>query len=272
MDEMLKAALTAAMVLMVMGVARLGRGRLAGVVAALPTVTAPTLAWLAHDRGIAYAVDAAIGSVAACAMLAAFAAAYALAARRWRGAVSLACGIGAAALLAGPSMTASARLNDALALAFGVTLLAGLCIPAGREAATRRRAAPQAAPPATALATPMGIAFGASGLSALAATLGPLLGTFATGLLSSLPVISGAAAMAEHARGGHAAAADFLRGYVRGLFGKAAFGAVYALLAAPVGTPAAIALGCACAVLMSLAGARTRPALIAAPAPTQRLD
>lgn len=73
-----------------------------------------------------------------------------------------------------------------------------------------------------------------------------------TGLLASLPVISGAVAMVEHARGGHRAAANFLHGYAWGLFGKAAFGAAFVLLAPHVGAATALALACACAGLMSL--------------------
>src|SRR5947209_3652438 len=57
------------------------------------------------------------------------------------------------------------------------------------------------------------IAAAAGGLTALASGLGASLGGFATGLLSSLPLITGAVAVAEHTGGGHRAAARFLRGY-----------------------------------------------------------
>jgi hypothetical protein len=103
------------------------------------------------------------------------------------------------------------------------------------------------------------IAIAAGALTALAATLGPALGSFATGLLASLPLISGAAAMVEHANGGHRAAAQFLRGYLWGLFGKAAFGAVFALLAVPLGAVAALLLAFACACVLSSIGIRSRP-------------
>ncbi len=72
-----KAGLTAGMVLIVTLVARRCGPRLAGVIAALPTVTAPALGWLAHDRGTAPAISVAIASVSVCAMLAAFTLAYA---------------------------------------------------------------------------------------------------------------------------------------------------------------------------------------------------
>ena len=92
----------------------------------------------------------------------------------------------------------------------------------------------------------------AGGLTALAASAGPALGSFATGLLASLPVISASVAMVEHAHGGHRAASNFLHGYAWGLLGKAAFGTVFVLLAPRTGAPAALVLACACAGLMSL--------------------
>lgn len=54
---------------------------MAGLLAGLPTVTGPALLWLSLDHGAAYAVNAAIGSVAACAVCALFALAYERASR-----------------------------------------------------------------------------------------------------------------------------------------------------------------------------------------------
>jgi hypothetical protein len=55
MDSILKAAMTAGVVLIVMWfVARAGQ-RLAEVVSALPTITAPTRGWLLHERGVNFA-------------------------------------------------------------------------------------------------------------------------------------------------------------------------------------------------------------------------
>ena len=243
MDWFFKAALTTAMVLLVMWVARRSGCRWAGVAAALPTITAPTLAWLVHERGVDFAVSAAIASISACAMLALFSVGYALAARRRGALVALVCGIAAALALAWPAFSASASLPDALLLGLGCSALALVSIPRGRtEASPRRRARPSLA----------GVALAAGSLTALAATVGPLVGSFATGLLASLPVISAAVAMVEHAHGGHRAAAGFLHGYAWGLFGKAAFGAVFVLLAPHLGAAVALALACGCAGLMSL--------------------
>ncbi|RZL28405.1 MAG: hypothetical protein EOP35_26140, partial [Rubrivivax sp.] len=64
MNGFYKALLTAGAVLLVMLAARHGGRRLGGLVAALPTITAPTLAWLAHEEGTALAVSAVPSSCA----------------------------------------------------------------------------------------------------------------------------------------------------------------------------------------------------------------
>ncbi len=250
MDGLCKALLTAAAVLLVMTAARRVGHRLAGVVAALPIITAPTLAWLAHEESVTFAVSAAVGSIAACGMLAVFALGYARAARYGGVAVALGCGLAGAVAMALPAEAASANLNCALALATGTCAMAFLAMPkSATQAATGRRRH---------RGSPWVVAAAAGGLTALAGSMGPSLGGFATGLLSSLPLVTGAVAMAEHAASGHLAASHFLRGYVTGLFGKAAFGAVFALLAPQTGAVVALALACACACLMSLS--RGRPA------------
>ena len=254
MDWFSKAALTAGTVLLVMLVARRGGRRWAGVFAALPTITAPTLAWLAHEEGMAFAISAAVGSVAACAMLAGFALGYARAARYGGAAVALVCGLAGAAAIALPAEAASAHLADALVLALGCSAIAFAAMPsAGVDLASPRRP----------WRSMLLVAAGVGGLTACAATLGPSIGGFATGLLSSLPLISGSVAMAEHSASGHRAATNFLRGYVGGLVGKAAFGTVFALMAPRIGAVPALSLGCACACLMSTVRARALPALAA---------
>lgn len=107
MEWLFKAALAAGTVLLVTAAAQRFGPRAAGAVAALPTITAPTLAWLAHERGIGFAAGAAVGSVASCAVLAAFGLGYALAARRCGVLMSMACGLASALLLALPALAAS---------------------------------------------------------------------------------------------------------------------------------------------------------------------
>jgi len=257
MDWLFKAVLTAGVALLVMVAARQGDRRWAGVAAALPTITAPTLAWLAHEEGVAFAVSAAIGSVAACAMLAVFALGYARVAR-YGIALALMCGLGSALAMALPAEAASAHLADALVLALGCCVIAVAAMPS---------TGPSAVSPQRSRRSILVVAAAAGGFTALAATIGPSMGGFATGLLSSLPLITGSVAIAEHTACGHAAATHFLRGYVGGLFGKAAFGAVFALLAPRIGAVAALTLACACACLMSTIRTRQVP-MGAAPLPT----
>lgn len=250
MDWLFKAGLTAAMVLLVMAVARRCGRRWAGVAAALPTITAPTLAWLVFERGVTFAVSTAIASVSACAMLAIFSMGYALASRHGGRMWALVCGLAGALALAWPAFEASANLTNALMLGLGCSALALISIPRGTT---------DAVPGPRPLHLLASTALAAGSLTALAATVGPALGSFATGLLSSLPVISGAVAMVEHGQGGHLAAANFLRGYAWGLFGKAAFGAVFVLLAPRIGAPVALTLACGCAGLLSLVSAKRLP-------------
>jgi hypothetical protein len=243
MDWIWKALLAAATVLIVMAVARHCGRRLAGVAAALPVITAPTLAWLVCERGVGFAVSAAIASVSACAMLAGFSVGYALASRHGGRLRALLCGLACALALAWPAFAASDSLIDALMLGLVCSVLALWGI---RRTAHEAVARPG---PHHSLAW---AAIAAGSVTALAATAGPALGGFATGLLASLPVISAAVAMVEHAHGGHRAAASFLHGYAWGLLGKAVFGTAFVLLAPRAGAPAALALACACAGLMAL--------------------
>lgn len=229
-----KLLLTTMGLLLVLVAARLGGRRMAGVLAALPTITAPTLAWTAWEQGTGFAVQAAIGSVASCAALAMFALAYVHASRRLAALHAMACGLAAAALVMWPAQLASQTLPAALSLALGFTLLAWARLPTPGTAAIGASRSGR-----TSLLALCAVA----GLTVLATTLGPALGPFATGLLASLPLVSGPLAMAEHAVSGHQASTEFLRGYVRGLFGKAAFGALFALLAPGAGVLLALALG-----------------------------
>lgn len=231
MDWVWKALLSAGSVLLVMLLARHGGRRAAGAVAALPTVTAPALGWLAHDRGDAFAAHAAVASLAACAMLAAFAVVQVHVARRRGVVVTLACGAMGAAVLAAPAALASVTLAAALPLAVSSCALALLCLPPPP---------PHALPPARA---PMvATALAAAGLALVTAALAPLLGIFAAGLLASLPLVSGAVAVSEQASSGYAGLAQFLRAYVRGLPARAVFCVVFALLAVRLGWIAASAV------------------------------
>jgi len=229
MDWLWRALLTAGSVMLVMVIARRGGRRAAGLVAALPTVTAPALSWLALDRGDAFAAEAAVASVAACAMLAAFAVVHARVARHRGVVTTLGCGIVGAAMVAGPVVLASGTLASAIALAVVSCTLALRCLPD----LPQRVLLPVRTPLfATALV--------AVGLGLLTTAAAPVLGSFASGLLASLPLVSGAVAAREHASTGHVGVAHFLRGYVTGLLARASFCATFSLLAVPVGWEMAI--------------------------------
>jgi len=260
MDWVLKSALTAAAVMLVLTAAQRFGARVAGLVAALPLVTAPALAWSAHERGTAFAIGAAISSVAACAMLAVFALGFSIASRRRGGAVAVIAGTIAAALMALPVLAASESLSESLALALLCCAMVCCALPRSAGVAASR---PSPAPNAAWVAGAVGLA------TALLAATGPSLGHVVTGLLSSLPLIGATAAVLEHARGGHRASTQFLRGYVVGLFSKAAFGAAFALTAPHVGSTAGLVLACGSVALMSMIercgwSRRSAPRLVAA--------
>jgi len=247
MEPLFKALLTAGTVLLVMVAAHIGGRRSAGVVAALPTITAPTLAWLADEHGIAFAISAAVGSIASCGMLAVFALVYARAARSSGCGVALMCGLCGALAVALPAAAASADLTCALALGVASSVLAFAAMPRSRKDSLATRIS---------LRLMLFVAATSAGVAACASSVGPSMGGFATGLLASLPLVAGPVAMAEHVAHGHRAAAHFLRGYVHGLFGKAAFGAVFAWLAPYAGAFTALSLACLCACVVSTVRAR----------------
>ena len=250
MDWVWKALLTLGSVLLVLALSRRGGPRAAGIAAALPTVTAPALAWMAHDRGDAFAAQAAVASVAACAMLAAFAVVHARVARHRGVVTTLCCGLVATALFAEPVALASTTLAAATALAAVSCVLALRCLPMPPRHAPRPVRTPIVA---TALV--------AAGLGALTVAAAPLLGSVASGLLASLPLISGAVAATEHASTGPVGVAHFLRGYVSGLPARASFCATFSLLGVPLGWfDASVAAGlCAAGVSLLMHRLRARP-------------
>ncbi len=235
MERLGGALLTALVVAGVLLLARHLGPRAAGVLAALPTVTAPTLAWISYERGPAFAAAASIAGVSACAMLAAFAVGYTRAPRRGGSLVALGCGVASAALVAWPVQQASGALWSAVTLAVASCVLALRCMPCPPAAD---------ASPLVRTGRLMPTAAAAGTLTAVCASLASTLGSFAAGLLSSLPIISGAVVLVEHGRHGPVAAARFLRGYVGGLFGKAAFGTAFAWLAVHVDAGPALLLAC----------------------------
>jgi hypothetical protein len=246
-----KALTTAVLVALLLVAGRCFGRRTAGVLAGLPTVTGPALLWLSLDHGAAYAVDAAIGSVAACAVCALFALAYARASRHAGIVVAPLLATGASLFGAVPLQWMDGALVAALALAIAASLTARRLIPDVRRE-PRFTVAVHHEIGLTAL-----VAGGVSGAVALAA---PQVGAFWAGVIASPPLIAAVIAVHQHAFDGQPAAQRFLRGYVSGLLGRAAFGAGFACMVMPIG-PVAAALSAsllACA-LAALAVRRARP-------------
>ena len=257
MDWRCKAALTAvAIVLLLAAAQRLGR-HVAGILTGLPTVTGPALAWLAFEHGEFYAVDAAIGSVAACAACAVFALTYERASRRTGPLISLIIASAPTALATVALQWIAGSLLASLATAVGATLVIHAAL-AGRGARARSTAVRLRGEP--------WVTAGVAGLvSGAVSVLAISVGSFWAGMMASPPLIAAAMAMHEHLRREHQDVRDFMRGYVGGLIGRGGYGAVFALLVGPLGIgPAA-----ACA---ALAGCAVTYAALRLLAPQRRAD
>ena len=240
MDWSSKAALTATTVALILAMAQLIGRRAAGLMAGLPTVTGPALIWLALERGADYAIDAATGSIAACALCALFAFTYERVSRRRGVPCALTFATTASLLIALPLQWLASGVLPTLLIAGTASLAVWAAMPDGTEAAgqtSRLRGE---------LALTALISGGISGVVAVSA---PVVGPFWAGVMASPPLIAAIVAMREHTCVGHVSVRRFLRGYVAGLMGRAVFGAGFALLLAPIGLTGAallaIAAGCA---------------------------
>lgn len=248
MDWWANGLLTMASVALVLALARRWGGSAAGIVAGLPTTTAPALGWMAHEQGATFAAQAAAATVAACALMAAFALAYAHASLRLRPrGVALAWGAAAALAMVGPVLAAGHHLLPALGLAGVCSLLAWRAWPSSCSEASACADVP--ARPWIGTALP---AITAGSLSLGLAAAGPVIGTVVAGLLASLPVVSVTVALTRHADAGAAAARQFLLGTVAGLFGRMAFGTVFAATLPGWGIGTALVLATAAAVMVNL--------------------
>ncbi|WP_348063247.1 hypothetical protein [Roseateles sp.] len=258
MDIWWKAVGTAVSVALVIITARRAHRRLAGLVAAFPTVTAPALVWLAHDQGPTFAAAAAVATVAGCVMQAGFALGYARASRKLGPAGALGCSLAAAAGLASLTLAIGNQLAPAVLAAVAGVALGKLLLPAACGAARVVRAAPGGGLGEITLTVVASVL-----LSMLAASLGAHWGPVVAGLLASLPVVCGTVAVVEHMRHGPAAAGEFLHAYTSGLFGRVLFGAAFALAAPAWGAGWALLLAMVASI--AAAAAAYGPARAAAP-------
>jgi hypothetical protein len=189
--------------------------RAAGWLAGLPLTSGPVSVFLTLEQGRAFAARAASGTLLGLVSVAAFSAAYALAAARgagWRASTSL----GALAFLGATS--ALARVPAGAPLAFSLALAAAtlaLCLVGRPRGARARTAATRWDLPLRALvATALVLA-----LTAAARRLGPAL----AGLLSPFPAFVGVLTVFAHVQRGERAARDVLAGALAGSYAFAAF-------------------------------------------------
>ena len=257
MDWAYKAVLTATTVALLLAVAQLFGRRLAGILAGLPTVTGPALVWLALDHGTDFAVEAALGSVAASALCGLFAVGYERASRRFGPLVAVlaACMASLAPL---PLLVGwSGAPGSPLLLLCAVMTVCTLCvawIPATSAHGDI------VAPPSRRRALELWITAGVSGLvSGTTALAAPEVGPFWAGVLASPPLIAAAVAIHLHVAApprGDGAVARFLRGYAAGLIGRSGFAALFAALLAPTGVVAAVLIATAIGCMATLATAQ----------------
>lgn len=240
-----KAALTAAVVAVVMLAARVFGRQAAGLLTGLPIITAPALVWVALEQGSVAATRVAVGSVAACAVAAVFCFCYDRVARKagpaWCLAVA-ATGVGFACLAAG------IWLEGLLLACVAAALVCAGVLHCLRKVYT-------VVLPRTELnrsSLTVTIAFAA--LSGALVTRGQV-DPFWVGLLAGLPIVAATVAVTEHSSFGALAVRRFLRGYVFGLIGKLAFGVLFALLLAPAGLTWALLASTACSAAVCALGA-----------------
>lgn len=251
MDWAYKGMLTAVVVAAVLMAAPLFGRRVAGLLAGLPVITIPALLWLSADRGVAFAAESAIGSVAASGAAAVFALTYQRLGQRLGPALSLVGSLVLAGALAAMLAMANLGAAGALTVALAACALVLRALPAV-DPATR---------PPRPLRGELWIVAGIAGLvSAVLAAGAAQFGPFWSGLLASLPVISACVLVHLHLTADGASIARFLRGYVVGLGCKALFGIGFAVLVIHWPAPLAALLALAAALTVGrLAWLRPRP-------------
>lgn len=247
MEWLWKGIVTMASVALVLALARRWGGSAAGLVAGLPTTTAPALAWMAGEHGLPFAAEAAAATVAAGCTMAAFSLAYAHATvARCGPRGALAWGVAAALATTGPVLACSGHLLACVALGLGGCVLALRAWPAERDTTSEAPAAVRLGATVPAAA--------AGGVTLGLGMVGPAIGTACSGLLASLPVVSITVATTQHAAQGPAAARQFLRGAVAGLIARIAFGTVFSAALPAAGTGWALCAGLGATLAAHLLG------------------
>jgi hypothetical protein len=232
MDWGYKAMLTTMTVALVLLVAQSFGRRLAGMLAGLPVITAPALLWITAEQGAGFAAKCAVGSIAACGLMALFALTYERLSRRLGPGLTLIGSLAIGGMVALPMTLLQGHPLRASALSAVLCIAVVLLLPSGGANAGQVRRM-RGEIPLTAVA---------AGLVSVVISLAAReLGPFWSGLLAALPIISAAALVTLHLTSAHESIERFLRGYVTGLIGKAVFALTFAVLIVQTGVVVAIA-------------------------------
>jgi hypothetical protein len=204
-----------------------------GWIVGLPLTSGPISLFLALERGVEFAAEAAVATILGINGVTATVVTYALLARRWHWATTTSASVVAFIVLAWllRDVTTSAPV------AFGATiaaLAASLALlPRGKTSATVAKPLRWDLPLRIAVALTMVLA-----VTAAAERLGPQL----SGLISPFPVFTIVLAVFSHRESGGAVAAPYSRGLLLSLVGFAVFFLVVALLLVHVGIAATFVL------------------------------
>lgn len=230
--------------LLVVGSSLAGRRwghEVSGLLVALPLVAGPILLITELEHGRHFAADAAAASLLGLVALASFVVVFARVARRAGWLIAVLAGWTAFLAVALAFGQTSIPAGVGFALAAGAFALAPLLLPADPpEQDSPITGLPAWDLPARAVATALLVL----GLTGAAAGLGPTL----TGVLTPFPVSNTVLAAFVLVLEGPAQADTFLRGFLRGAFGFAAFCFLVAVLVIPLGPLAAFLLAL-CAAL-----------------------
>jgi hypothetical protein len=218
---------------------RFGPG-VGGWLVGIPFTSGPVAFFLALERGEAFAAAAAVGILAGTASQAAHALAYAWIARRASWPLALAAATAAFLVVTVAFALVAPPLPLTLAIVLASLVVGVRLMPASTARVVAADTPRWDLPARMFLATVIVFAV---------TEAAPLLGPFATGLLSPYPIYATILAAFAHQQHGAEAAARVLRGLLFGLFAFASFFVVLALTLVPLGIATAFAI----ALLVTLA-------------------
>ncbi len=246
MDWEIKAMLTASTVAAVLTAVRVCGRHAAGLLAGMPVITAPALAWVAIEHGDRFAASAAAGCVALCSALALFAPCYARLARRAAPLLAAALALLCMGLVTALLPPLGNEVPPLLALAVTSCVGASALMPADRPRGER----------VTSLRGEVLLsALAAGAVSALVTRSAPLLGPFWSSVAISLPIVTTTSAVHQHLTTGAAGVTRLMHGNLAGTAGRALFCTAFALTVEPLTVVESLALSCAAGILGAVVAA-----------------